>query len=146
MGVDETDVRGTAPAGQPRAGPDASCAASASSAARQGGVVLIGPGHGADTLRLQRFLTRSAYPHRSRDTEEAPSAGGFLNGFELTANDLPVVIAPGNKVVRNLSTAQLADDLGLTEAIDAAHVFDVAIVGAGPAGLAVAVYAASSLL
>lgn len=109
----------------------------------QGGVVLIGPGHGADTLRLQRFLMRNGYPHRLFDTEVDPDAGGFLDCFELTPDQLPVVIAPDERVLRNPTTAALADDLGLTETIDPGRVYDVAVVGAGPAGLAAAVYAAS---
>lgn len=109
----------------------------------QGGVVLIGPGHGADTLRLQRFLTRNGYPHRLLDTEVDPDAGGFLGCFDLGERDLPVVIHPGDRVLRNPSLPDLADDLGLTEPLDGAHVHDVAVVGAGPAGLAAAVYAAS---
>jgi thioredoxin reductase (NADPH) len=110
----------------------------------QGGVVLIGPGHGAHTLRLQRFLMRNGYPHRLFDTEADPDAGGFLACFELTADQLPVVIAPGERrVLRNPPISTLADALGLTEQVDPAHVFDVVVVGAGPGGLAAAVYAAS---
>jgi thioredoxin reductase (NADPH) len=108
-----------------------------------GGVVLIGPGHGADTLRLQRFLIRNGYPHRLLDTEADPDAGGFLECFELTAEQLPVVITSSEHVLRNPSTAALADGLGLTETLDASAVYDVVVVGAGPAGLAAAVYAAS---
>jgi thioredoxin reductase (NADPH) len=109
----------------------------------QGGIVLIGPGHGGDTLRLQRFLTRNAYPHRLLDTDADPDASGFLDCFELTADQLPVVIVSDDKVLRNPPNATLADELGLTETLDPDVVFDVAVVGAGPAGLAAAVYAAS---
>jgi thioredoxin reductase (NADPH) len=109
----------------------------------QGGVVLIGPNHGADTLRLQRFLTRNGYPHRLFDTEADPDAGGFLSCFKLTADQLPVVIAPGERVFRNPPTTVLADELGLTETVDPEHAFDLVVVGAGPGGLAAAVYAAS---
>jgi thioredoxin reductase (NADPH) len=109
----------------------------------QGGVVLIGPAHGGDTLRLQRFLTRNGYPHRLLDTEADPDAEGFLKAFDIKPDQLPVVISPDNTVLRNPPTAALADHLGLTEEIDAAKVYDLAIVGAGPAGLAAAVYAAS---
>ncbi|MGO9994889.1 MAG: FAD-dependent oxidoreductase [Steroidobacteraceae bacterium] len=109
----------------------------------QGGVVLIGPSHLADTLRLQRFLTRNGYPHRLFDTEADPDAGGFLACFKLEPSDLPVLILPGRQVLRNPTSTMLADALGLTEIIDATKVYDVAIVGAGPAGLAAAVYAAS---
>jgi thioredoxin reductase (NADPH) len=109
----------------------------------QGGVVLIGPGHAANTLRLQGFLMRNGYPHRLYDTEADPDAGGFLSCFKLTAELLPVVIAPGERVLRNPSNSALADALGLTETVDPQHVFDVVVVGAGPGGLAAAVYAAS---
>ena len=109
----------------------------------QGGVLLIGPGHSGDTLRLQRFLTRNGYPHRLLDTEVDADAGGFLANFNITPSQLPVVISPDNSVLHNPSVAALADGLGLTETIDPARVYDVAIVGAGPAGLAAAVYAAS---
>jgi thioredoxin reductase (NADPH) len=109
----------------------------------QGGVVLIGSGHAGDTLRLQRFLTRNGYPLRLLDTDKDPDADGLLDCFKLTPDQLPVVILADEKVLRNPSTAQLADDLGLTETIDPKHIYDVAVVGAGPAGLAAAVYAAS---
>lgn len=108
-----------------------------------GAALLIGPGHGGDTLRLRRFLTRNGYPHRLLDTETEPDVGALLGGFGLTADDLPVVVAQGREVMRNPGTAELADRLGLTERIDPERVHDVAVVGAGPAGLAAAVYAAS---
>ena len=108
-----------------------------------GGSVLIGPGHTADTLRLNRFLTRNGYPHRLLDTEADPAAGGFLDCFSLTPDELPVVIVRGEVVLRNPNNPELADALGLSEAMDATHEWDVAIIGAGPAGLASAVYAAS---
>jgi thioredoxin reductase (NADPH) len=108
-----------------------------------GGTVLIGPAHTADTLRLELFLTRNGYPHRLFDTETDPDAGGFLDCFSLTPDQLPVVIASGDRALRNPTNAELADALGLVEAIDPAKIWDVAIVGAGPAGLASAVYAAS---
>jgi len=109
----------------------------------QGGVVLIGASHGGDTLRLQRFMTRNGYPHRLLDTTVDPDADGFIEGFQITADQLPVVIAPGEQVLRNPSNAELADILGLTETLDPDKIYDVAVVGAGPAGLAAAVYAAS---
>ncbi len=109
----------------------------------QAGAVLVGPGHGGDTLRLARFMIRNSYPHRLLDTEHDADASGFLNCFEVTADQLPVIILPGHVVLRNPTTAALADALGLTEALDPALVHDVAVVGAGPAGLAAAVYAAS---
>ncbi|WP_375773624.1 FAD-dependent oxidoreductase [Archangium gephyra] len=111
---------------------------------QQGGVVLIGPGHGADTLRLQRFLTRNGYPHKLFDTDVDPEGGGFLSCLKLMGGQLPVVIAPGDhRVFHNPRDATLADGLGLTEEVDPGHVYDVVVVGAGPGGLAAAVYAAS---
>jgi thioredoxin reductase (NADPH) len=109
----------------------------------QGGVTLIGRAHASDTLRIQRFLVRNGYPHRLLDTDADPDAGGFLDCFGLTADQLPVVILTHDAIMRNPPTPALADALGLTETIDPAHVYDVAVVGAGPAGLAAAVYAAS---
>jgi thioredoxin reductase (NADPH) len=109
----------------------------------QAGVILIGPGHSGDMLRLRRFLTRNGYPHRFLDTELDPGASGFLKCFELSPDQLPVVISPEKRVMRNPSTMELAKNLGLTETIDPQHVYDLAVVGAGPAGLATAVYAAS---
>jgi len=108
-----------------------------------GGVIIVGPAHSADTLRLQQFLSRNAYPHRVLDTERDPDAGGFLECFELKADELPVVITPDHRVLRNPSLADMADDIGLTENFDHETIFDVAVIGAGPAGLAAAVYAAS---
>lgn len=109
----------------------------------QGGVVLIGPAHGGDTQRIERFLTRNGYPHRTLDTETDPDADGFLACFALSHDQLPVVIMPGDDVLRNPSTPELADALGITEALEPDRVYDLAVVGAGPAGLAAAVYAAS---
>jgi thioredoxin reductase (NADPH) len=109
----------------------------------QGGIVLIGPGHTGETLRLQRFLTRNGYPHKLFDTEADPDAGGFLACFKLTPDQLPVVIASGNRVLRNPPTTVLADELGISETVDPEHAFDLVVVGAGPGGLAAAVYAAS---
>ena len=108
-----------------------------------GGVVLIGAGHAGDTLRLQRFMMRNGYPHRLLDVEAETDAGGFLACFEIEADQLPVVITPDHQVFRNPSNASLADSLGLTETFDPAKVYDLAVIGAGPAGLAAAVYGAS---
>jgi thioredoxin reductase (NADPH) len=109
----------------------------------QGAVVLIGSGHSGDTLRLQRFLSRNGYPHHLFDVEQDPDAGGFLECFEISADQLPVVIYSDEHVLNNPSNAALADQLGLTETLDPNHAHDLVVVGAGPAGLAAAVYAAS---
>ena len=88
----------------------------------QGGVVLVGPGHGGDTLRLQRFLTRNGYPHRLLDTEPTPDAPR-LPRHASTLDARPSCrwwSCPGATVLRNPSNAALADALGLTETIDPA--------------------------
>jgi thioredoxin reductase (NADPH) len=108
-----------------------------------GGVTVVGAGHGADTLRIERFLMRNGYPHRLIDTDRDADAQGFLDCFELTSAELPVVVTPDHTVFRNPSNAELADALGLAETIDPDITYDLAVVGAGPAGLAAAVYGAS---
>jgi thioredoxin reductase (NADPH) len=109
----------------------------------QRSVFVIGPRRGGDTLRLEQFMRRNAYPHQSIDTDADPTGGGFIKTFSLTPADLPVVIAPGQRLLKNPPNGVLADVLGLTETLDPERVYDVAVVGAGPAGLAAAVYAAS---
>ncbi len=109
----------------------------------QGGVALIGPGRDADTLRIERFLLRNGYPHRLLDTDTDAEAKGFLSSFALTQDQLPVVVQPECRVLKNPSNAELADALGLTSTLDEERVYDLAVVGAGPAGLAAAVYGAS---
>ena len=107
------------------------------------GVDLAGPGNGGDTLRIQQFMRRNGYPYRLLDTESDPDAAGFLSCFGLSEEELPVVVLPGKVIFRNPSNTALADALGLIEALDPDKVYDVAVVGGGPAGLAAAVYAAS---
>jgi thioredoxin reductase (NADPH) len=109
----------------------------------QGAVTLVGPGHGGDTLRIQRFLTRNGYPHHLLNTDRDEDAQGFLKCFELTIDQLPVVVFSDDTVLRNPTIAQVADALGLTEELDASIVYDLAVIGAGPGGLAAAVYGAS---
>ena len=109
----------------------------------QGGVTVVGSRHGGDTLRIERFLLRNGYPHRLLDTDRDEEAQGFLDCFELTPAELPVVVTPDHTVFRNPANAELADALGLTETIDPAFTYDLVVVGAGPAGLAAAVYGAS---
>jgi thioredoxin reductase (NADPH) len=108
----------------------------------EGGVTLIGPGHMPDMARLNAFLTRNAYPHRVFDTEVDTEASGLLASFAIAETELPVVLCDG-KVLRNPPNHILADCLGLTIQLNPDIVHDVVVVGAGPAGLAAAVYAAS---
>lgn len=108
-----------------------------------GGAVVVGPAHGKDTIRVERFLIQNSYPHRVVDTEAGGEAAPFIAAFAPTPAELPIVIDICGRVHRNPSNAALADALGMTESIPADHVYDVAVVGAGPAGLAAAVYSAS---
>ena len=105
-------------------------------------VTVAGPGRAAATLHLEQFLSRNGYPYRLVDTETDPEANEFLHGFNITSADLPVVIS-ATQVYRNPDLPSLADALGISEEIGSDEVFDVAVVGAGPAGLAASVYAAS---
>ena len=109
----------------------------------QGGVILIGSSHSGDTLRIQRFLSRNGYPHRMLDTDEDPDAGGMITCLKLSPEQLPVVVLPDKESLRNPGTPELADRLGLTESFDPDRIYDITVVGAGPAGLAAAVYGAS---
>ncbi|MDE1155367.1 MAG: FAD-dependent oxidoreductase [Acidobacteriaceae bacterium] len=108
----------------------------------QVGVTVAGAGRSGATLRIQEFLTRNGYPYRLIDTDTDLTAREFLDGFHLAASDLPVVVAASN-VYRNPEIPFLADVLGIAESTLQDEVFDVAVVGAGPSGLAAAVYAAS---
>jgi len=109
----------------------------------QGGIIILGKSRAADTLRLQRFLTRNYYPHHVVDIDDDPHGQELIETFHLLLSNAPVVIAPGIAVMFNPTNSTLADALGLNEKFDPSEVFDVVVVGAGPSGLAAAVYAAS---
>ena len=108
-----------------------------------GGVVLAGSGHSSSTLRLQRFLTRNAYPFRMVDIDVEDEANAFKSTFCMKGESFPVVIDAQHRVMHNPSNAELADALGLAEHVEQEKVYDLVVVGAGPAGLAAAVYGAS---
>jgi thioredoxin reductase (NADPH) len=108
-----------------------------------GGLLIIGPARSGDTQRIRRFLERNNYPFNVIDTEAEEGNSAQLDSFGLSVEDLPVVMTVKREFLKNPTAAQLADTLGLTEFIEPGHVFDVTVVGAGPAGLAAAVYAAS---
>jgi thioredoxin reductase (NADPH) len=105
--------------------------------------VLIGSSHSSDTLRLRGFLTRNGYPHTYIDVERDPDVQTVLDHFEIRVTDIPVVICRGELVLRNPSNAEAAACFGLNAGIDDGSVYDVIVVGAGPSGLAAAVYGAS---
>jgi len=108
-----------------------------------GNVVLMGSRHSANTLHLREFLTRNAHPHVYIDLDTDKASQELLDRFDVKMSEIPVVVCNGSTVLRNPTTQQLADCLGLNVSIDPAQVRDVIIVGAGPSGLAAAVYAAS---
>ena len=108
-----------------------------------GNVIIMGSRHSANTLRLREFLTRNSHPHTYVDLDSDTAAQELLDRFNLKIEEIPVVICSGRAVLRNPTTQQLAECLGFGGTLDESRIRDVAIVGAGPAGLAAAVYAAS---
>jgi thioredoxin reductase (NADPH) len=108
-----------------------------------GGPVIVGRADNGDVLRLQGFLSRNGHPHQTLDPDTDPSAHAIVERFQLAADQLPIVLCPSGQMLRNPSENELARCIGLVRSIDAAMRYDVAIVGAGPAGLAAAVYAGS---
>ena len=108
-----------------------------------GNVVLLGSNHCAGTLRVKEFLTRNGHPYSYIDLDRDAGVQDLLDRFQVTAADVPVLICRGEVVLRNPTNQQIAGCLGFNEAIDETQIRDVVIVGAGPAGLAAAVYAAS---
>ena len=108
-----------------------------------GDVVLVGSIHSAGTLRIKEFLTRNGHPYAYIDLDRDTDVEALLDRFHVAAADVPVLICRGNVALRNPTNQQIADCLGFNAAIDQTHVRDVVIVGAGPSGLAAAVYGAS---
>lgn len=108
-----------------------------------GGPIIVGRSENRDVLRLAGFLRRSGHPHRALDPEVDAEAKAIIDRFHVDAGQLPIVVCPGGQVLHNPSEAALARCLGLVGPIDPNRLFDVAVVGAGPAGLATAVYAGS---
>lgn len=110
---------------------------------RSSEITLLGSRHSGDTLRLQEFLTRNAYPYESLQIEDTPDVQSLLERLHVRADEIPVVVCRREHVFKNPSNHQLAVCLGLNPTVDDSKVHDLLIVGAGPAGLAAAVYAAS---
>src|SRR5919201_6932883 len=108
----------------------------------KGDSALLGSNHSADTLRIKEFLSRNGYPYTYVDLEHDSGVQDVLDHFQVKIEDIPVLICRGEVVLRNPSNQQVADCLGFKVAIDPAGVRDVIVVGAGPSGLAAAVYAA----
>jgi thioredoxin reductase (NADPH) len=108
-----------------------------------GDALLVGSSHSAATLRIKAFLTRNGHPFKYLDLDRDADVRDLLDRFHVDPAEIPVVICRGETVLKNPSDQQIADCLGFNDRIDQRHQRDVVIVGAGPAGLAAAVYAAS---
>jgi len=108
-----------------------------------GDVVLVGSRHSAETLRAQEFLSRNGHPYRYVDVDVDASVQGLLDGLHVGPKNIPVLICRGERVLKHPSNAEIAECLGFNANIDVHTVRDVVVVGAGPGGLAAAVYAAS---
>jgi thioredoxin reductase (NADPH) len=108
-----------------------------------GDAVLIGSNHSGDTLRLKTFLARNGHPHTYVDVERDPDVQGMLDHFGIRVTDIPVLICRGDLVLRNPTNAEAAACFGLNAGVDEGAVYDLIVVGAGPSGLAAAVYGAS---
>jgi thioredoxin reductase (NADPH) len=106
-------------------------------------VVVVGSIHCAGTLRVREFLARNGYPYAYIDLDRDAGVQELLDQFHVNADDVPILICRGEVVLRHPTNAQIADCLGFNEAIEPGQLRDLVIVGAGPAGLAAAVYGAS---
>lgn len=110
----------------------------------QGGdVILIGSRHSAGTLRVQQFLGRNGFPYVNLDVDLDASVQDLLDRFHVSVDDVPVVICRGAAVLKNPANHELAECLGMNPQLDQGRVRDLVVIGAGPAGLASAVYGAS---
>ena len=107
------------------------------------GPVIVGHADDGDVLRLAGFLSRNGHPHHILDPDADAGARALLDKFHVTAAELPIVVCPSGAMLRCPSEPELARCIGLSQAIDPTKPYDLAIVGAGPAGLAAAVYGAS---
>jgi thioredoxin reductase (NADPH) len=108
-----------------------------------GDATLIGSGHSAGTLRLQEFFTRNAHPYTYIDVDRDADVQALLERFHVGVGDVPVVICRGEKVLKNPTNEEVADCFGMVDALDGDKIRDLIVVGAGPGGLAAAVYGAS---
>src|ERR1044072_5013375 len=108
-----------------------------------GGPVIVGRAGSGDVLRLQGFLRRNGHPFQTLDSETDSCGRTLVERFHVDPSQMPIVLCPGGELLSNTSEIELARCIGLVGTVDANRGYDVAVVGAGPAGLATAVYAAS---
>jgi thioredoxin reductase (NADPH) len=109
----------------------------------EGNVVVLGSRYSANTLAIREFLTRDGHPFTYLDLDVDQMAQELLDRFAVSIKDIPVVVCNNARVLRNPTPQEIAECLGFNSNIDDSHVRDLVVVGAGPAGLAAAVYAAS---
>ena len=108
-----------------------------------GGPIIVGSADNGDVLRLEGFLARNGHPSQRLDPEADAEAKTLIERFHIEPFELPIVLCPSGQMLRNPSVVELASCIGLVRPLDSTKLYDVAIVGAGPAGLAASVYAAS---
>jgi thioredoxin reductase (NADPH) len=108
-----------------------------------GDIVLIGSTHSAGTLRIKEFLMRNGHPYSYVDLERDTDVQNLLDSFQVAASEIPVLICRGQLALRNPTNQQIAECLGFNESVDQIQVRDLVVIGAGPSGLAAAVYGAS---
>jgi thioredoxin reductase (NADPH) len=108
-----------------------------------GDATLVGSSHSADTLRIKEFFSRNGHPYTYIDLERDADVQGLLDQFHISVADTPVVICRGETLLRNPTNEEIANCLGFNLALDQSQLRDLVIVGAGPSGLASAVYGAS---
>jgi thioredoxin reductase (NADPH) len=111
--------------------------------AGSGGPLIVGRASNSDVLRLEGFVRRNGHPQQRLDPETDTCAKALIERFHIDPGQLPIVLCPSGQLLRNPTEAELARCIGLVGPIDPNKVYDVVVVGAGPAGLATAVYAAS---
>src|SRR5262252_1201165 len=112
-------------------------------AAGVGDIVLVGSTNSASTLRIKEFLMRNGHPYSYIDLERDSDVQKLLDSFQISASEIPVLICRGQVVLKNPSNQQIANCLGFNESVDQTRVRDLVVIGAGPSGLAAAVYGAS---
>jgi thioredoxin reductase (NADPH) len=108
-----------------------------------GGPVIVGREESGEVQRLQNFLSRNGHPYHILNPQTDPEAKALLDRFHVDPGELPIVLCPGGQLLRNPTEAYVARCLGLVRRIDPTRIYDLAVVGAGPAGLAAAVYGGS---
>jgi thioredoxin reductase (NADPH) len=107
------------------------------------GPIVVGDEHDPDVLRLTNFLRRNGHPYKVLDPSDDNCARTLVQRFQVSVEELPIVLCPGGQLLRNPSESQLARCVGLVGPIDGDRLYDVVVIGAGPSGLATSVYAGS---